>query len=160
MFLPLHGAHQADNAAAALAAAECFLERALDDDRRRRVRVGAVAGPARSRRPQPLVVIDGTKNVAGAHAVRAALAEEFADTPRTWVVGVLREKDPHEMLDALGVRRRRRGWCAAVPRARAARPEEVADAALALGVDPEDVEVIDDVPDAVAPRSTTPPTAR
>ncbi|MET0920728.1 MAG: Mur ligase family protein, partial [Acidimicrobiia bacterium] len=31
VFLPLHGAHQADNAAIALAAAEAFLGRALDD---------------------------------------------------------------------------------------------------------------------------------
>ena len=55
---------------------------------------------------QPLVLLDGVKNVAGAHALRAALADEFADTPRTLVVGLMREKEPHEMLEALGVRRR------------------------------------------------------
>ena len=32
-----------------------------------------------------------------------ALNEEFATGPRTLVVGLLREKEPHEMLDALGV---------------------------------------------------------
>ena len=53
---------------------------------------------------QPLVLLDGVKNVAGAHALRAALADEFADSPRTLVVGLMREKEPHEMLEALGAR--------------------------------------------------------
>ncbi len=52
VFLPLHGAHQADNAAIALAAAESFVRRAAPvRGRRRRVRAGEVAGPARGRAP-------------------------------------------------------------------------------------------------------------
>ena len=75
-------------------------------------------------------LLDGAKNVAGAHALRAALDEEFADAPRTLVVGLLREKEPHEMLDALGVARRRRAWsCCRPDSPRARDPEEVADAA-------------------------------
>ncbi len=35
--------------------------------------------------------------------MRAALDEEFPRAQRTWVIGVLRQKDAHEMLDALGV---------------------------------------------------------
>ena len=66
--LPLHGAHQADNAAAALTAAECFLGGPLDrGGRRRGVRApcGRPAG-SRSSATQPLVLLDGAHNVAGA----------------------------------------------------------------------------------------------
>ncbi len=74
VFLALHGAHQADNAVVALTAAESFLGRALDVD--------LVADAFRTVRTpgrlevvghQPLVLLDGVKNVAGAHALRAAL---------------------------------------------------------------------------------------
>ena len=150
LFVPLHGAHQADNAAAALAAAECFLERPLGYD----VVADAFASVESPGRLEvvgynPLVVIDGTKNVAGARAVRAALDEEFPHAQRTWVIGVLRQKDAHEMLDALGVGELDRVICCRPEIPRARDPEEVADAARALGVDPENVEVIDRVADAV-----------
>ena len=50
VLLPLHGAHQADNAAIALAAAEAFVGAPLDPrSRRRRVGARRVAGPARGR---------------------------------------------------------------------------------------------------------------
>ncbi len=81
--------------------------------------------------------------------MRAALDEEFPRTHRTWVIGVLRQKDPIEMLEALGVSLDDRVVCcrAEIPRAR--EPREIADAALALGVPPDQVEVIDGVADAV-----------
>src|SRR5262249_8840271 len=84
VFLPLHGAHQADNPAIALAAAEAFVGMPLPRD----VVVDAfahVASPGRLEvvRRHPLVLLDGAHNVAGAHALRAALAEEFAPAPRT-----------------------------------------------------------------------------
>jgi dihydrofolate synthase/folylpolyglutamate synthase len=150
VFLPLHGSYQGDNAAAALTAVECFLDRALGDDVVGTA-LGAVESPGRLEvvSHRPLVVIDGTKNIAGARAVRAALDEEFPRTRRTWVIGVLRQKDPIEMLEALGVSADDRVVCcrAEIPRAR--EPREIADAALALGVSPDQVEVIDDVADAV-----------
>jgi dihydrofolate synthase/folylpolyglutamate synthase len=151
VFLALHGAHQADNAAVALAAAEAFLGRALD--------VELVADAFRNVRTpgrlevvghQPLVLLDGVKNVAGAHALRAALAEEFADAPRTLVVGLMREKEPHEMLDALGVRDAARLVCCRPDSPRGHDPEVVAEAAYELGVDRELVDVVDDVREAVA----------
>lgn len=156
VFLPLHGAHQGDNAAVALAAAEAFLGRALDAEV---VREGfaAVRSPGRLEvvAHEPLVVLDGTKNVAGARAVRAALEEEFpvpgvAGVTRTWVVGILRQKDAFEMLDALGVRAGDRVVATRPEIPRARDPREVVDAALALGVAPDDVEVVDAVRDAVA----------
>ena len=151
VFLAVHGAHQADNAVLALVAAETFLGRALDPE--------LVADAFRSVRTpgrlevvghQPLVLLDGVKNVAGAHALRAALADEFADSPRTLVVGLMREKEPHEMLEALGARDAARLVCCRPDSPRGHDPQVVADAAHDLGIDREVVEVIDDVRDAVA----------
>jgi dihydrofolate synthase/folylpolyglutamate synthase len=151
LLLSLHGAHQADNAAIALAAAEAFLGRPLEADL-----VADVLGHARSPGRlevvgnQPLVLLDGAHNVAGAHALAAALAEEFPPGPRTLVVGLLREKDPGEMLGALGVEQYDHVVCCRPPSARALDPDQVADAALAAGVDPGRVTVIEPVADAVA----------
>ena len=122
LFVPLHGAHQADNAAAALAAAECFLERPLGFD----VVSDAFASVSSPGRLEvvgynPLVVIDGTKNVAGARAVRAALDEEFP--PPATHVGHRCAAAEGRARDARRARRRRArpGRSAAVPRSRARR---------------------------------------
>src|SRR5438132_14255179 len=88
VYLPLHGAYQADNAAAALTAAECFLGRPVSEavvsDAFRVVRSPGrleVVGHA------PLVLLDGAHNVAGAHALQSALAEEVPESPRTLGTG-------------------------------------------------------------------------
>jgi dihydrofolate synthase/folylpolyglutamate synthase len=150
LFLPLHGAHQGENAAVALTATECFLGRALGPDVVAAA-FAAVESPGRLEvvGHAPLVVIDGTKNVAGARAVRAALEEEFPSTRRTWVIGLLRQKDASEMLDALGVRSSDRVVCCRPEIPRARDPEDVAKAARAIGVLPEDIEIVDRVADAV-----------
>ena len=146
VFLALHGAHQADNAAVALAAAESFLGRALDADLVADVfRTVRTPGRLEVVGHQPLVLLDGAKNVAGAHALRAALAEEFADAPRTLVVGLLREKEPHEMLEALGATDAARLVCCRPDSPRGHEAEVVAEAAYDLGVDREIVDVVDDV---------------
>ena len=151
MFLALHGAHQADNAAVALAAAEAFLGQALDPELVADA-FATVRTPGRLEvvGHQPLILLDGVKNVAGARALHAALAEEFADSPRTLVVGLMREKEPHEMLDALGVLDAARLVCCRPQSPRGHDPEAVAEAAYELGVDRARVDVIDDVEDAVA----------
>ena len=117
VFLPLHGAHQADNAAVALAAAEAFVGAPLDADVvARRVRARAVAGPARGRRPPAArAARRRAQRRRRARRCARALAEEFAPAPRTLVVGLLREKDPHEMLARARPRRGRRSSCAAAP---------------------------------------------
>jgi dihydrofolate synthase / folylpolyglutamate synthase len=150
LFVPLHGAHQGDNAAAALAATECFLGRALGDEVVSTA-FATVESPGRLEvvGHAPLVVIDGTKNVAGARAVRVALDEEFPSTRRTWVIGLLRQKDAREMLDALGVRSTDRVVCCRPEIPRARDPEDVAQAARAIGVSPDDIEVVNRVADAV-----------
>jgi len=150
VFLALHGAHQADNAAVALAAAESFLGRALDPEIVTDAFLG-VRAPGRLEvvGHQPLVLLDGVKNVAGARALRAALAEEFASSPRTLVVGLMREKEPHEMLDALGALDAARVVCCRPQSPRGQDPRVVAEAAYELGIDRARVEVVDHVEDAV-----------
>jgi dihydrofolate synthase/folylpolyglutamate synthase len=152
VFLPLHGAHQADNAAIALAAAECFVGAALPSD----VVVDAFArvqSPGRLEvvGRQPLVLLDGAHNVAGAQALRVALDEEFSDGPRTFVVGLLREKEPREMLAALGVDELEGLLvCCRPPSPRGLEASMVAKAAIELGLPEERIEVVDRVEDAVS----------
>jgi dihydrofolate synthase/folylpolyglutamate synthase len=151
VMLPLHGAYQADNAAIALAAAEAFVGAPLDDDVVRDA-LAQVRSPGRLEvvGRQPLVLLDGAHNVAGAAALRAALAEEFETGSRTLVIGLLREKDPYEMLAALGVAEVDGiVICCRAPSPRALDPEEVAKAAIELGVDEARVEVVDTVAQAV-----------
>ncbi len=103
VFLGLHGAHQGDNAAVALAAAEAFFASPLEDDIVRTalasVRVpGRLEIVARS----PLVLLDGAHNVAGARALARALAGDFSVVgPKVAVVGLLGGRDPIAMLAAL-----------------------------------------------------------
>jgi dihydrofolate synthase / folylpolyglutamate synthase len=151
LYLPLHGAHQADNAAAALTAVECFLGRPVStqvvSDALRGVR-----SPGRLEvvGHQPLVLLDGAHNVAGAHALQAALAEEFPESERTLVIGLLREKEPHEMLEALDAKHAGRLLCCRPPSPRALDPAAVAAAGADLGVDPDRIETYENVADAVA----------
>lgn len=149
LLLPLHGAHQADNAAVALAAVECFLGPL--DEKVVEMALSKVESPGRLEivHHEPLVVLDGAHNVAGACALRIALDDEFVPTARTVVVGLLREKEPHEMLDALGARDAARIICCRPPSGRALDPDEVAIAAIDLGVDRDRVEVVPSVADAV-----------
>ena len=105
VFLAVRGAHQGDNAAIALTAAEEFVGASLPHEVVAEA-FANVASPGRLEvvRRAPLVVLDGAHNVAGAEALRRSLDEEFgAVEARTLVVGFLREKDPVEMLAALGV---------------------------------------------------------
>lgn len=151
VFVPLHGAHQGDNAAIALAAAEAFVGAPIDPD--------AVRGAfARVRSPgrlelvgrHPLVLLDGAHNVAGAEALRQALAEEFAPAQRTLVLGLLREKEPTEMLRALGLDEVTQLVCARPPNSRALDPALIAQAAIELGFPEEQIEVVESVSEAVS----------
>ncbi len=152
VFLPLHGAHQADNAAIALTAAEAFVNAPLPFD----VVADAysrVQSPGRLEvvGRQPLVLLDGAHNVAGAQALRTALTEEWGEGLRTLVVGLLHEKEPHEMLAALGVEELE-GFlvCCRPPSPRALDPAFVAKAAVDLGFPEERIEVVDRVEEAVS----------
>ncbi len=106
VFLPLHGAHQAGNAALALAAAEAFFgagaRRALDIEAVREA-FAAVRVPARLEavRSAPTVLLDAAHNPHGAEALAAALRAEFEFRALVGVVGVMRDKDVRGLLGAL-----------------------------------------------------------
>jgi dihydrofolate synthase/folylpolyglutamate synthase len=148
VFLPLHGAHQGDNAACALAAVEAFFGRPLDD-RLVREAFASVRTPGRMEvvGRHPLVLLDGAHNPAGARAAAATLDDEFAGAEgRVLVVGMLKGRDPAEMLAALGAGKARLVVATRPPSPRALPPDEVAMAARAMGCQAVSVE---DVAEAV-----------
>ena len=104
VYLPVHGRHQGDNAAVAVAAVEAFFDSPLAED----VVAEAFASlrlPGRMEvvRRQPLVVLDGAHNVPGARAAGPAVSEAFgADRPRVVVAGMLHGRDPARLLEPLG----------------------------------------------------------
>jgi dihydrofolate synthase/folylpolyglutamate synthase len=106
IFLPLHGAHQADNAVRALAAVEAFFgagsDRRLDIEA---VREGfaSVVTPGRLERMRsaPSVFLDAAHNPHGARALAAALRDEFAFRRLIAVVGMMADKDAKGILEAL-----------------------------------------------------------
>jgi dihydrofolate synthase / folylpolyglutamate synthase len=106
VYLPLHGEHQAHNAAVALAAVEAFFgagaQRQLDVDA---VRAGfaAVTSPGRLERMRsaPTVFIDAAHNPAGAAALAQTLNEEFDFQFLVGVISVLADKDVGGILAAL-----------------------------------------------------------
>ena len=147
VYLSVHGAHQGDNAAVALAAVEAFFDRPLDDDVVREA-FASVAIPGRFEivGRQPLVILDGAHNPDGARAASATLGDFGIAGERILVVGMNKGRDPLEMLDALDARAARGVIACAVDFVRAMEPEDIAGAARSLGID---VEVVRSVPDAV-----------
>ncbi len=136
VLIPVHGAHQGENAAAAVAAAQGFLQTTLDPE----VVSAAFAtvnvpGRLEVMRRHPLVVLDGAHNPAGAAAAGRALVEDFAAAERVIVVmGCLRGRDPGQLLAALGPERIARVVACRPPSPRAQEPGEVVAAAEAMGI--------------------------
>jgi len=94
LFLPLFGEHAARNAAAAVTAVESLLGRELSHDAVR----GALASASSPGRlevvsRQPLIVLDGAHNPAGASALAAALREAFTWDRLHLVLAVSADKD-------------------------------------------------------------------
>lgn len=105
LFLPLHGAHQAQNAAVAIAAVEAFIgggEQPLD-------REVLQAGLARASSPgrleivrrSPTVLVDAAHNPAGAKVLCEALTDSFRFNRLIGVIAILKDKDATEMLELL-----------------------------------------------------------
>jgi dihydrofolate synthase/folylpolyglutamate synthase len=105
VFLPLHGEHQAHNAAVALAAVEAFLGGGAGRLDEEAVRTGfaEVTSPGRLEvvRRSPTVLVDAAHNPAGARALASALIEAFTFDHVVGVVGVLADKDARGVLEAL-----------------------------------------------------------
>jgi dihydrofolate synthase/folylpolyglutamate synthase len=106
IFLPLHGPHQADNAALALAAVEAFFgagaQRMLDQEA---IREGfasvVVPGRLERVRSSPTVFVDAAHNPHGAQALADALDADFSFRNLVGVVGVMQDKDARGILSAL-----------------------------------------------------------
>ncbi|MBD0293509.1 MAG: bifunctional folylpolyglutamate synthase/dihydrofolate synthase [Jiangellaceae bacterium] len=105
VFLPLHGAHQAQNAVCALAAVEAFFggDRASLDTDLVRAAFAGVGSPGRLEvlRRSPTIMVDAAHNPASARALANALREEFTFASLVAVVAVLRDKDVVGILEAL-----------------------------------------------------------
>ncbi len=106
LLLPLHGFHQARNAACALAAVEAFLgagpDRLLHIEA---VRAGFAAADSPGRleiiRRNPTIILDAAHNPAGAAALAGALSESFTFDRLVAVVAVMADKDAAGMLAEL-----------------------------------------------------------
>jgi dihydrofolate synthase/folylpolyglutamate synthase len=148
VFMSLHGAHQADNAAVAVAAAEAFFASALPDDVVRES-LGSMAVPGRFEilGGAPLVVVDGAHNPDGARAAAETLKHDFSPTgSRIYVIGMQDGRDPVTVMEALDVASVDLVIACAAPTARGIPAEDIGAAADKLGAP---VEIVPDVGDAV-----------
>ncbi|MFJ5707856.1 bifunctional folylpolyglutamate synthase/dihydrofolate synthase [Streptomyces sp. NPDC093105] len=107
VFLPLYGAHQAHNAAVALAAVEAFFgigaehARTLDIETVRRA-FAQTSSPGRLEvvRSSPTVVLDAAHNPHGARATAEAVSESFGFSRLIGVVSTSGDKDARGLLEA------------------------------------------------------------
>ncbi len=135
VYLPLHGEHQGDNAILALTAVETFFAAPLGLDVVMEG-FGDVVMPGRFEvlGHQPLVIVDGAHNPAGADTCAGVFFEDFQpDGRRILVVGTLR--DPAEMLAALRADEFDIVFACTAPSPRGVPAVDVAEAARRLGCD-------------------------
>jgi dihydrofolate synthase/folylpolyglutamate synthase len=107
IFLPLHGAHQAENAACALAAVEALFGAGAETGPIEvgtvRTAFAAVRSPGRLEavRSAPTILVDAAHNPAGMAATVAALGEAFDFRRLVVVVAMLADKDVRGILEQL-----------------------------------------------------------
>mgnify|MGYP001573146937 CR=1 FL=1 len=103
-FVPLYGAHQAQNVSLAVAAVEAFFgaerplpEEVLDEG------LGGLTSPGRLQLigNEPIVYVDAAHNPHGAEALARAVTESFAFTELALVTGIMADKDAEGVLGAL-----------------------------------------------------------
>lgn len=99
LYLPIHGRHQVDHLATAIATSEMFLGRELDHDALA-FAVGSISAPGRlevvGRRP--LVIVDGAHNVQGFRGLAKTLMNEFPAMEWQLVLGARGERDVVELV--------------------------------------------------------------
>ncbi|WP_181765793.1 bifunctional tetrahydrofolate synthase/dihydrofolate synthase [Streptomyces albidus (ex Kaewkla and Franco 2022)] len=109
LFLPMHGAHMAHNAAVALAAVEAFFGIGAEEGKGRtldaeivRQAFASVSSPGRLElvRTSPTVLLDAAHNPAGARAAAEAVGEAFTFSHLVGVVGPSSDKDVRGVLEA------------------------------------------------------------
>ena len=101
LFLPLHGAHQAANAATAIAAVEVFAgESKLDEEVVREALINATSpGRCEIVMRNPTVIIDAAHNPHGAVSLKRTLADEFDFDAVIGVVAPMGDKDVEGILE-------------------------------------------------------------
>ncbi len=137
VYLPLAGRHQGDNAAAALMAVEAFFEAPVAADVVEEG-LGSVVMPGRFEvlGHQPLVVVDGAHNPAGADTCAQVFFDDVDPAGRRLlVVGCLAGRDPEALLAALRVDEFDMVVCATAPSARGLPAAQLVAAARRLGCD-------------------------
>jgi dihydrofolate synthase/folylpolyglutamate synthase len=99
IFIPLYGAHQASNAAIALAAVEAFAGVKLDEELVRNA-FAHVTSPGRCEilYRDPTVIVDAAHNPHGAAAIAATIRSEFDFESVFGVLAILGEKDVRGVL--------------------------------------------------------------
>ncbi|MET0144589.1 MAG: folylpolyglutamate synthase/dihydrofolate synthase family protein [Ilumatobacteraceae bacterium] len=135
VFVPLHGAHQGDNASLALTVTEAFFAAPLAPEV---VEEGfaSVSMPGRFEviGYQPLVIVDGAHNPPGADSCAQVFFEDFhPEGRRILIVGTLRE--PTAMLEALRADEFDVVIACTAPSPRGVDVRDVAKAAVELGCD-------------------------
>lgn len=146
--LPLNGRHQGDNASIAVMAVEEFFDAPLSRDI---VSEGFanvdMPGRFEVMRRQPLVIIDGAHNPAGAEVCAQVFFEDFDPRgQRILIVGMLSSREPGSMLSALRADDFDLVVCCTAPSPRGMAARLVAQAASDMGCD--DVETVDSVAQA------------
>ena len=102
VFLPIYGAHQAQNAAVALAAVETFLGPDPLSPEVVAEAFAAMTSPGRLEvvRRSPTILLDAAHNPHGAAAAAAALDDSFAFAPLIGVMAVMADKDYEGVMAA------------------------------------------------------------
>lgn len=148
VFLPLHGQHQGDNAAIAIAAVEEFFDAALPVEVVQEA-FSSVVVPGRFEivAHQPLVILDGAHNPAGSDVCASVFMNDFQpEGRRILVVGSLRPRDIADVLSAFRADEFDVVITCTAPSPRACESRVIAAAATAMGCD--DVVMCDTVEEA------------
>ena len=103
LFLPLHGAHQAANAATALAAVEAFAGESKLDESVVREAFSNVTSPGRCEviMRNPTVIVDAAHNPHGAVSLKKTIRDEFDFESIIGVVAPMGDKDVDGILEEL-----------------------------------------------------------
>lgn len=145
VFVPVHGSHQSDNAAVAVATVEAFLGRPQVDEVVTEA-FGGLTLPGRFEvvGRHPTVIVDSAHNPEGAAATATTLAEDITLPGSVLlVVGLLSRRDPEAVLVGLGAADAGLVVVCSPASPRALSTREVAAAAERLGA------VVEVVPDPV-----------
>ena len=148
VFLGLHGAHQAHNAAVAIAAVEEFFDAPLNSDVIHEA-FATVEAPGRLEvvHRSPLMLLDAAHNPPGAEALARSLDEDFGGVNRRFLVfGIQDGRNPAEVLTALDVATFDMVVACTAPTARGVEAAELRDTAVSLGAR---VEAIADIATAI-----------